>query len=248
MKRFALPLVLLFCALPLFAQQETGLEKGFAPNKFYDLGELDSINTLNGNLSLNIAIGPSYPINGGLSYSLRATYNSKIWDYEGVSGQMSATPNRRSNAGVGWLVSLGRLILKTNPTNDVNQFIYESPDGNDHIFFDNKLHTDEAANTVLSTGVTAVGYTRDGSYLRLLQKSDNTFDVEHPDGTVSTFSATDGLLKQIHDRYNNSVTLTVVSPVPSVCSATDSFAWVLTDSKSARTNTICFASSTYPSS
>lgn len=48
---------------------------------------------------------------------LPLTYNSKVWDYEEIALRSLAVPTRRSNAGMGWLVSLGRIITPENSTN-----------------------------------------------------------------------------------------------------------------------------------
>ena len=248
MKRTTLALlVLLLAAFPLLAQQGDGLEKGFAADKVYDFGGIDSINTFNGNLAVNIPLGPAYPVNGGFEYGLTLAYNSKVWDYEGFDGQLRAIPSRRSNAGMGWLLSLGRLIPPSNPTNEVNQWVYESPDANEHIFFD-KLHKDDAA-TSFALPVTAVRYTRDGSYLRLLERNDGTTLLEFPDGRIHTFSTSTGVLQKIQDRTSNSATITyLASPAGTPCPAGGTNVWQITDSKSARTNYVCFKALSTPES
>jgi RHS repeat-associated protein len=245
-KRLSLAIALIL-ATPLFAQQGDTLEKGFAGDKVYDFGGIDSINTFNGNLNVTIPLGAEYPVNGKLAYRLTLSYNSKVWDYEGYGGQMRSLPNRRSNGGMGWMVSLGRLVPPLNATNDVNQWVYESADGNEHIFYD-KLHDADSA-TVITAPVTAVRYTRDGSYLRMLEKTDGTIDVEFPDGGVHNFDTASGLLKIIRDRSSNSVTVTyLTSPVGTPCPSTDTNVWQLTDSKAARTNYVCFKNVSSPES
>jgi RHS repeat-associated protein len=256
MKRLLLALVLL-SAVSIAAQQGDGLEKGFAADKVYDFEGVDSINTFNGNLTLSIPMGPSYPVNGGLSYHLALSYNSKVWDYEGFSGQMRALPNRRSDAGMGWLVSLGRLVPPANQTNDTNQWIYESPDGNEHIFFDDKLHASDNL-TPISAPVTAVRYSRDGTYLRLLTRSDGTTDLEFPNGDVHTFNTATGYLTTIRDiprtvtipgRTANTVTVSyLTSPTGTPCPVSNTWIWQITDSQNARSNYVCFKSMTTPES
>src|ERR1019366_8822966 len=105
---FAATLAVLIAAQAI-GQQTPALEKGFSPDKLYQFGDIDSINTFNGNLTARIPLGPSYPINGGMSYKLGLTYNSKIWDYEEVPActlcplpagatAIMTIPSRRSNA------------------------------------------------------------------------------------------------------------------------------------------------------
>lgn len=237
MMRRALVLFVLLSS-PLFAQQEPGLARGFAPEKVFDLGDLDSINMFNGNLSLRIPLGPSYPVGGSLSYAFTLSYNSKVWDYETYAGYPRAIANRRSNAGMGWLVSLGRLIPASDSSNEENFWVYESPDGHDHLFY-TKLH-DTDPTTALISGVTAVAYTRDGTYLRLLEKTTNTVDIEFPDGTVKTFG-TDGRLLTIRDRSGNFISVTYLSStLGTPCPAGDEFAWQITNFPASRTNYLCF--------
>jgi hypothetical protein len=248
--------VIVFFSLSSAAQQGDGLEKGFAADKVFDFSGIDKINTFNGNLTLSIPLGPAYPVNGGLTYRIGLSYNSKVWDYEGIAGQMRAVPSRRSNAGMGWMVSLGRVVPPIDPTNDSGQWLYEGPDGNEHIFFD-KLHDADPA-TALTPPVTAVRYTRDSSYLRLLTRNDGTTDVEFPDGGVHTFDTATGMLISIGDvtrttvipgRTRNTVTVTQLSSITGTpCVAGESFAWRLTDSENSRSNYICFKSQSTPES
>jgi hypothetical protein len=244
MRRIALALLLI--SVSAVAQQPPGLERGFSPERVYQFSDLDSINTFNGNLTVRIPIGPSYPVNGGLSYSLSLTYNSKVWDYEDFAGRSLAVPNRRSNSGMGWLLSLGRIITPDNSTNTGVAWVYEGPDGHDHAFY-SKLHDDDPATT-FSPPVTAVEYTRDGTYMRRLMKNDNTFDVEYADGGYDTFNATTGDLMFIRDRFFNYAWISWVTNINNTqCSGTPSFvgAWQIQDSQTGRKNYVCF-SSLYP--
>jgi RHS repeat-associated protein len=236
--RFAFALLLSTAAL---AQQSPALEKGFSPEKLYSFGNIDAINTFNGNLTLSLPLGPSYPVNAGLAYGLSLSYNSKVWDYETYGGLTRALPNRRSDAGLGWLLSLGRLIPPNSPTS-ISEWSYESPDGRDHAF------------TALGTygavlPVTKVAYTTDNSYLRLLQKNDGTMEVEFPDGSVQTFRTSDGNLVRTKDRLGNFVEILYLPSVTNTpCPATDSFAWQIVNSNSTRNSYVCFQSSSYPDS
>lgn len=238
-------LIVAAATLPGVAQ-EPGLSRGFSADKVFDFQSgLDTVNTFQGNLSLHLPIGPTYPVNGDLSYGLKIAYNSKVWDYETYAGKPRAIANRRSNAGLGWLLSLGRLIPPSNGTNDTGDWVYETPDAGDHSFY-STLHAGEAA-TPLSGNVKRVAYTRDGSYLRLLIRDFNNdnnpdvIEVEFPDGIVRSFNPTTGNLTTIRDRFDNSVTVSYPSSLTGTpCPATDTFAWVITDSQSARTNYVCF--------
>lgn len=250
MKRALLALLLLLSAAATMAQQTPGLQKGFVADKAYFTGDVDNINTFNGNLTMQLPIGPAFPVNGGLSYSLNLAYNSKVWDYIEFDGTFRAVPNRRSNAGLGWLLSFGRIYDPRSPGNDSDETIYESADGADHSL-PGKLHPSDPAP------VTNAGFTTDASYLRMLQVHDTAHDpadyveLDSPDGIVREFDAANGRLTKIRDRSGNFVKieiLTAASGTP--CTSTTGFAaaWRITDSQSSRTNYVCFATQLYPDS
>jgi YD repeat-containing protein len=236
MKRIAFLLLLL--PATLYAGQPPGLAKGFEADKIYDYGGIDSINTFNGNLTLRIPIGPSFSVGGDVSYALALTYNSKVWDYEDIGTSTHAIPSRRSNAGIGWMLTLGRMI--TDSSNDTGRPLYESPDGADHEFFD-KLHESDPDVTPPSD-ITRVGYTRDGSYLRLIQRSGIT-EIESPDGIVRKFDTDSGDLLEIRDRSGNSVSLSTPPAAETPCQTTAPLVWAITDSANVRTNYVCFENS-----
>src|SRR5207249_2743177 len=131
-----------------------------------------------------------------------------------------AYPNRRSNAGVGWLVSMGRLIATDDPTNYTSgynsadkRWLYESSDGHNH---------------VLDTQTPS--YTTDGSYLRMKVVDTTHRTIEFPDGTVQTFEdysssgRSDWRLTSTKDAFLNS--LAVSYPTPTVGYASE---WWITD-------------------
>lgn len=243
-------LALLITILVAFnaAAGEPGLDRGFAPDKIFDFQSgIDTVNTFNGNVSVQLPIGPSFPVNGNLSYALTLVYNAKVWDYETYGGNPRALPNRRSNAGPGWLLSLGRLVDPNASSNDDGDWVYESPDGADHVFAAT-LHHGLAADP-LPSGISRVAYTRDGTYLRLLIRDANldgvaeSIEVESPDGLIRAFNPNNGRLTTLRDRFGNMVRITYpASLVGTPCPSTDSFAWVISDSSSARINYVCFKS------
>src|SRR5207249_3668254 len=118
---------------------------------------------------------------------------------------MLAVPTRRSNAGMGWLLSLGRIITPANSTNTGVAWVYEGPDGHDHSFSD-KLHPDDPA-TSFTWPITAVNYSADGTYMRRLTKSDGNYDIEYPDGKYDTFNGSTGDLMFMRDRFYNYVSV-----------------------------------------
>jgi RHS repeat-associated protein len=200
---------------PAFAQEHPNVARGFNPSATFAAGDVDNINLFNGNLVLTLPLGQRYPVNAGLSYGLTLVYNSQAWEHQDYNGLVQAIPNRTSNAGLGWMVSLGRI----NPPEflgDLDTFrdTYMSPDGSRHTLYPT-LHEGEAATA-------GIEYSRDGSYLRY---NTATRTVEFPDGISHTFDAS-GFPVQIRDRFGNHADICYA---PS-CGA-PAGAWQITDSQ-----------------
>src|SRR5947209_6468033 len=191
----------LFAAAAAFtarADQHPNLERGFAADKMYQFGDVDHVNLFNGNLSVTIPIGKPLVVSEHLSVGLTLIYNTKLWDPEtksllaetGIDAvALRKFPNRHSNAGFGWLLSLGRMIepneIEVNPQN--YDWHYEGPDGSDHIFYGTLHNTNP-----VEPSAEGISYTRDGTYLRLHMPS--SLDLGHivvdfPDGTVQEFAS-----------------------------------------------------------
>jgi hypothetical protein len=142
--------ILLACLVfvsPAFGQKDATSELGFHPQKLYDFQNVDNVNLFNGNLIVTLPMGLRYPVSSTFGYQLSLVYNSKIWDYEvwyEVDGDSSVRrewvyPNLRSDAGLGWRLSLGRLLPPTETTLESSpkqrpHFVYESPAGDEHAF------------------------------------------------------------------------------------------------------------------
>ena len=201
-------------AVPARADVDPNVERGFSAEKVYSFGEIDQVNLFNGNLMLQLPLGRSYPVNGGLSFGLGLSYNSNVWDFESVpvpstppQQAVSARPSRESNAGLGWAVSLGKLYPPNVPVAQTPYWRYLGEDGAEHSFH-TTLHSGE-------TSVANVWYSRDGSYLRLRRVTDLAYEVDFPDGTVKRFTrATTGAtfhLAQIRDPFGNAVNITTTA-------------------------------------
>jgi len=205
--RMALALLLL-AALPLVGQKAPENELGFQPGKLYDFSEIDTVNLYNGNLMLSVPIGSRKQVSPTLSYQIQLVYNSKVWDYETYDGCDAGSvqcsdvlPNRRSNAGLGWRVSLGRLLPPSDPTAPPTNFsrlafVYESPAGDEHGFYGN------GGNVQLAM---------DASALRLIRIQDDDvakiYEVEFPSGETHRFEWENSAyrLKKISDRFESVV-------------------------------------------
>jgi YD repeat-containing protein len=201
-------LVLAFMAGSALAQAaHPNKEKGFNPDRVYDFHAIDNVNTFNGNLVLTIPVGQRYAVNGSFSYGFSLVYNGMIWDAYGEDTHaeyLQALTSVRSNAGNGWIVSLGRLFAPKDPLNQTlatngNEWVYESVDGRDHSFGNPTSNTEHTLSN-------------DDDLIRMIRESDTKRRIEFPDGSTSVFQnfgsdETKGpwRLVQMYDRFNNSV-------------------------------------------
>ena len=209
-----LAVVAAILALPMAAAGEhPNRGRGLDPEGSYQqVGVLDSVNLFNGTPVIRIPIGPTYPVAGSLNYSLALYYSGNVWDQEwrqdGQNLYSQSLPNRRSNAGLGWLLSLGRMILPSDPTNHTGAYwLYESPDGSEHVLYPT-LHNGESM-------ISGIFYSRNGTYLRF---KSTPMTLEFPDGKIHVFN-TQGQLTQITDRFGNYLNVTYP----------DANTWQLTD-------------------
>ena len=81
-KRFNVHLlfVLILFVPVMVAGQGSTPARGFQPGGSYALSDIETINTNNGNLILNVALGKLAPGRGGLSGQLNLHYDSKLYD------------------------------------------------------------------------------------------------------------------------------------------------------------------------
>ena len=216
-------LVLALSCAPLLAQEHPAIERGFAADKLYQFSDLDQVSYFSGSLSLSLPIGGEYPLSETMSYGLALSYGSKIWEfhnYDPPNGAKRSVPRPLDNAGMGWRVSLGRLLSPDHPSNDTQLWQYAAPDGSIRALHD-RLHDGDPV-------VPGVFYTVDSSYLRMREISGGDRVVEFPSGEIHTFGA-DGKIKQIAGVYDNFVDLTYP----------DADTWKLTD-QHGRVQTIHF--------
>ncbi len=208
--------VLILSGSPLLGQENPNVARGLAADRSFQIGEIDHVNLFNGGLTLTIPLGQTYPVNAGLSYGMTLAYNSNVWEFaEHADGTQvtftQALPRLVSNAGLGWMVSLGRLNPPHASVDQAPLAEYLTPDGASHEFYD-RLHVGDApAANVL--------YTRDGTYLRLKKLVASTAEIEFPDGTIHHFRS-DGFPDQIRDRFGNFANISYATNL-----------WTLTDSQ-----------------
>lgn len=193
MLRFAWTLagILLLPVSLAMAQQHPNDATGFSPGRTYDMGDVDSVNLFNGNLGVRVPLGQRYPVGPGLDFGLTLVYTSAPWDFDGLvdpvdpSVEWTQASVKPTTAGLGWDLNLGRIVPLRHgePIDDSPIYMtYESPDGGVHRFY-STLHPD---GSVPSPG--EVGYTRDGTYLRL-RSVNGGFELDFPNGNVHEFDA-----------------------------------------------------------
>src|SRR5262249_18721230 len=147
--------------------QDPNISRGVsAAGRLYTVHDIDTISQFNGHLTVRIPIGQSFPVGPLMTAQLVLTNNSSVWDYDFVQwqnpGEPSASrkhhaiPETYSNAGLGWLLSMGQLVPPDQY--NVHGWFYRAPDGSQHDV----------------NGALAVSYTSDGSFLRLKRIPSNT--------------------------------------------------------------------------
>ena len=189
-------------AVPAGAQElDPNNKRGFEPAKVYNFSGVDSVNTFSGNLTLRIPIGQSYSVRPGFSYQFFLSYNSRVWDYSnttvGTNEVRHSIPEPYSNAGLGWLLTVGEMRLPGASSG----WRYISADGAEHEFFYG-LRGEAGEQGVL--------YTNDSSYMRMKitpvtatsPAQITRIDVETGDGLTHTFTNS-GQLTEIRDGYGN---------------------------------------------
>jgi YD repeat-containing protein len=206
-------LALGFAQLAAAQEDPANRARGLSATTAYLVGDIDSVNLYNGNLTISLPLGGSYPVGGALSYGLALHYNSGVWTLDGGMacpqfGQTStvdANPDLFHDAGLGWRLSLGELYPPgTPPYNDSTAaWLYVGADGAKHAFYAPNLHNGEPTTP-------NVLYSRDDTYLRFnlapagLAAGSKT--IEFPSGLVHTFDGSNRLVK-IADRFGNALSV-----------------------------------------
>jgi RHS repeat-associated protein len=224
---------------PLWAQHPN-VARGFTPSGMFDVGGIDTVNGFNGNLSIRIPLGGSYPAGGPMgAYSFSVTYNSHVWDHlsrDGLNGSLGgggtpatsvyAVPDPFAEAGLGWSFSLGRIgnlsggVMSNgwalNPPLYQGRTTFHAADGTEHVLFDSRS---------APGGDGADGshwFSNDGSHLRY---EPNSRVLELPNGTRETFNES-GYPTSVLDRFGNGLTIgyTYFASAPEVVSQ-----WTISD-------------------
>ena len=146
-RRLIVAAFILAASLPLRAQQgpdsDPDAAQGYVNNVFHH-SDVDSINLYNGQLTIPIAIGPSYPVGPKLKFQTLLTYTSRAWEYGHPSYETLNPPPPNlpptlpfepllgdPALGIGWNFNLGAI----KPCSlGQGRRCYVSPDGAEHLF------------------------------------------------------------------------------------------------------------------
>jgi len=178
---------------------------GFQTNHMFESGTFgESLDVLNGGLTLEVPIGQRYVVTPTLGYGLTLSYGSKIWRADGITGANKLV--RQGPFGLGFNLNLGRIyrdVAQTGTNTSECKWYFVTQDGNEHPFVDQSpfLPCDSwpfdrtTDTTYYGFGMTsATGW--DGS-----PATAPTMTISAPNGTVYEF----GHLVQVYDGSSNPV-------------------------------------------
>ncbi|HJQ35969.1 MAG TPA: hypothetical protein VKB93_02410 [Thermoanaerobaculia bacterium] len=199
-RRLSFVAACILAALAVFPATNPVHERGFRSDAVYQFNGLDSVSLFNGNLTLAIPMGASYPVGPGLSYSFVLRYSGNVWkwlEWERFTNQEHGDHQptghtydpENENAGLGWRLEFGELSPPSCATTELScvQWKYKTSDGAEHYFF-NTLHDPPCSTaSVCDPYNPTAAYTRDGSYLRLRQAAPSVRIVEFPNGERHRF-------------------------------------------------------------
>ncbi len=215
MRRTLLP-VLALCALvtsPSVSRAQSGPDNDAdgAPgyvNSVFHHGQVDSINLYNGQLTIPISMGPSYPVGPKLRVQVVLSYNSRSTDY----GAPSAAEQSRSfsfkplagnpSLGSGWELTLG--AMKACKHGAVVGVCYFAADGSQHMFGSGPKASDASQLYYTGTGPYEM-WDGDGNHYVFGSRVSGYDDVGLPEGYTHDFGrGRDGwYLTSVTDPYGN---------------------------------------------
>src|SRR5436190_4365764 len=140
-RRVLTGLLSLFLPLALLGQSGPDNDANAAPGytkSIFDHGQIDSVNLYNGQLTIPLALGGSYPIGPKLRVQVAMTYNSRAIDYGGPNSNWQSPDFSyqplvgNSSLGIGWELTLG--AIKSCKHGNILGSCYFGPDGSQHMF------------------------------------------------------------------------------------------------------------------
>src|SRR5689334_2459841 len=99
--KLALLFVMIVGSLALVAQTQPNLLNGMPPLGSYDGSNVDTVNLVNGNLTLHIPLPFDYPQRGNLGIKYYFVINSKTWQAQGDPSTMTGQWWPASACGTG---------------------------------------------------------------------------------------------------------------------------------------------------
>jgi RHS repeat-associated protein len=126
-------------ALTAHAQTGPDNDANGAPGytkSIFDHGQIDSVNLYNGQLTIPLALGSSYPVGPKLRVQVTMSYNSRATDYGSPTSQNSDFTYQplagNPSLGIGWELTLG--AIKYCKHGNISGNCYFGPDGSQHMF------------------------------------------------------------------------------------------------------------------
>ncbi len=187
--------------------------RGARPHTPFEVGQIDTVDTSSGNLTVRIPLGQAYDVGPNLSYRFQVIHNSSVWDF--ANSEVFADPssntsyvlalaNPGSNVGLGWELHFGKLYAPEDSSHfpsglglvDHDRWPNRDADSSDgpnrwmYVAPDGARHyLHDLPGRDGGTLSNPVRYSKSGS-LRLQKTDASTVLVEFPNGTVSEFSKT----------------------------------------------------------
>jgi RHS repeat-associated protein len=210
-------LVLIVCsALTSYAQDEdVDTRRGFYPGGSFAISDIETINTTNGNLILNVPIGALPAGRNGLTAKVSLTYNSKIWDANpeqapNCIGQLVTQNYLSQGSGGGWQYGFQYergILNRLNPISNQgeNRVWMVFPDGSTHVLRpQGYTGPDNPTGYYSANYYNSTWYSTDGTYFRV------TFGPDAGLNTPWTMYFSDGVrvtggdgTHRIYDRNDN---------------------------------------------
>jgi RHS repeat-associated protein len=186
-------------------------------NSVFHHGQVDSVNMYNGQLTIPISLGPSYPVGPKLRVQVILTYNSRSVDYGAPTTQSSEFFYRplvgNPSLGSGWELTLG--AIKNCKHGTITGVCYFAADGSQHMFATGPKASDASQLYLSPTGSTGPYdmWDGDGNHYFFGNHVSGYDDVGLPEGYTHDFGrGRDGwYLSSVTDPYGNAYSISYYS-------------------------------------
>ena len=180
-------------------------------------GPVDSINMYNGQLTVPLALGPSYPVGPKLRFQVTLTYNSRSTDYGAPTTQSPEFFYRplvgNPSLGSGWELTLG--AIKNCKHGTTLGVCYFASDGSQHMFATGPKASDASQLYLSPTGSTGPYdlWDGDGNHYYFNNRVNGYDDVFLPEGYTHDFGrGRDGwYLSSVTDPHGNAYSISYYS-------------------------------------